>query len=182
MDADRFDRLSRRLGAHQTRRTLLAASVGPLLMACGLVDPVTPAEIAAQEGMYGGTLGGRHGRNRRGRNQHRDHAKDQQSTRRNTTTAPPPPTCAASCPSHCALCVHGPGAPTRCTSSASNIGTFCNFGCDSDQYCQDNRPDYPYCVAEWVDRATGQVTKASDGCAGVAPYSPAYCSQISLCA
>jgi hypothetical protein len=33
-----------------------------------------------------------------------------------------------------------------------------------------------------VDRATGQVTNASDGCAGVAPYSPAYCSQISLCA
>ncbi len=181
MDADRFDSLSRRLGGYQSRRTLLAAGVGLLLMACARVIPRTAREVAAREGTYGGDLGGRHGQNRRGRDQNRSHDQEQRNTDRNTSKSPPPPTCAASCPSQCAICIHGPGAPTRCTSLVSNINTFCSIGCGSDDDCQDNRPDFPYCVAEWVDRTTGQVTKASDGCAGIAPYSPAYCSQIALC-
>src|SRR3954471_10086680 len=105
MDADRFDTLSRRLGAHPARRALLSAGVGLVLMACGWMVPVKLQEAAAREGTYGGDLGGRHGRNRRGRDQQREHADDQRHTKQNTTTAPPPPACAASCPSQCALCV-----------------------------------------------------------------------------
>src|SRR3954466_11927852 len=89
MDADRFDTLSRRLGAHPARRALLSAGVGLVLMACGRMVPVTSQEVAAREGTYSGDLGGRHGRNRRGRDQQREHADDQRHTKQNATAPPP---------------------------------------------------------------------------------------------
>jgi hypothetical protein len=186
MDVDRFDRLTRRLAAPQTRRGLLPAVVGLVLLARGLVVPVSPAVVAAREGAYGGRLGGRHGQNRRGRDQDQDHDPGTRHHTKhqtpNTTTAPPPPTCAESCAGTCAFCVHGPGAPTRCVSSPSSLNIFCSIGCASDDYCQTFRPDFPSCVSGWVNRTTGQVTQASDGCAGIAPPSLAYCSQINPCA
>ena len=192
MDPNRFDTLSRQLGTVDTRRGVLRL-VGalPLLGAlASLTSEQTGAETPldrvgdrAEQHQQRQDRKDRHEQRKGKRN---DGGGDQNTGNdpgtRDTTTAPPPPTCAESCASNCALCVSGPGAPTRCVSSVSSINTFCNIGCDSDDYCLNSRPDFPFCVARWVDRATGRVTVASDGCAGVAPYSPAYCSQMALCA
>ncbi len=192
MDADRFDMLSRQLGTSETRRGLLRL-VGALPL-LGALESLRSEQTGAEAPLDRvGDRAERHQQrqDRPDRHEQRkgkrkgdggDQNRGNDPGERNTTTAPPPPTCAESCASHCAICVNGPGAPTRCVSSVSSIGIFCNFGCDSDDHCRTFRPDYPNCVARWVDRATGQVTEASDECAGVAPYSPAYCSQLEPCA
>lgn len=193
MDPNCFDTLSRQWGAVDTRRGLLRL-VGALPL-LGALAAVRGADEAGAETPLDNVQqrAERHQQRQDRRNRHEqrkgkrsdgggDQNKGNNPGERNTTTAPPPPTCAELCPSNCAICVSGPGAPMRCVSSVSSINTFCNIGCDSDEDCLNSRPDYPFCVARWVDRATGRVTVASDGCAGVAPYSPAYCSQMALCA
>jgi hypothetical protein len=192
MDANRFDTLSRQFGTAKSRRGVLRL-VGalPLLGALASLKSEqtgaeTPLDRVGDRAEQHQQRQDRQDRHEQRKGKRSDGGGDQNKGNdpgeRNTTTSPPPPTCAESCASNCALCVSGPGAPTRCVSSVSSIATFCNFGCDSDDHCLNSRPDFPFCVARWVDRATGQVTEASDGCAGVAPYSPAYCSQMALCA
>lgn len=83
------------------------------------------------------------------------------------------------CPGKCALCVNGPTVPNQCS---GQVNIFCNFHCSSDDDCLDSRPDFPHCVSQWVTRATGKVTTGAEQCAGIAPASAAYCSQIAPCA
>ncbi len=159
MDAEQFDDLIRRWAWRVSRRGMLrfvAGAAGGSLLLTG--------EAAAA----------RKRRKKRRNNKGNDKG--------NNFKGPPPPTCAESCTNTCPICVAGPGAPTRCARGVENLDIFCSISCDSDSYCQTFRPDYPYCVSQWLNRATGQVTKASDGCAGVAPPSVAYCSQIDPCA
>jgi hypothetical protein len=68
------------LGLGLGRRAVLAGAVGGFALAAGgLFVPRWLQEVDAREGAYGGRLGGRHGRNRRGRSpsQRRDNNKNE---------------------------------------------------------------------------------------------------------
>ena len=78
-------------GTRLNRRTLFAAATGGFVAgASGLFLPDWLEEAEAAEGAYGGRLGGRHGPNRRGRDQHkrRDHGDKKNRGKGNGNRAP----------------------------------------------------------------------------------------------
>jgi hypothetical protein len=73
MDDERND-LATQTPPETTRRRLLRAATGGFaLAACGLLLPAGPGETDAREGALGGAMGGRHGKDRRGRHRRRTH-------------------------------------------------------------------------------------------------------------
>lgn len=130
MDASHFDRLVQTLAKSDSRRRLLCAlAVAPLVASLVRLR----GEAEARAGSYDGRLGGRHGKNRRGRDRHH-RRRDKQ----HPNTPPPQSRPHGVCRPNGDLCV-GPDA--RCcehlTCTASIIGVpSCQAACRSDADCE----------------------------------------------
>ncbi|MFN8591147.1 MAG: hypothetical protein U0031_06745 [Thermomicrobiales bacterium] len=130
MDASHFDRLVQKLAKSGSRRWLLRAlAIAPLVAT--LTRP--SGESEARKGSYAGRLGGRHGKNHRGR-EHDHRNRDKQEP----NNPPPQSRPHGVCRPNGDLCV-GPDA--RCcehlTCTASIIGVpSCQAACQSDADCE----------------------------------------------
>lgn len=156
VDEERFDILARGLAQCGSRRGGLKRVTLVIALSVGL--PQCDEAIADKD--------------RSDRNRHNKKKRKENKRLVNAQTCD-------ECPGKCALCVNGPTVPNQCS---DQVNIFCNFHCSSDDDCLDSRPDFPHCVSQWVTRATGKVTTGAEQCAGIAPPSAAYCSQISPCA
>jgi hypothetical protein len=81
-------------------------------------------------------------------------ARNKQKKRKRKTCKTKSPTCAKSCGSDCFYCFTRAAGPTLCGHGST---TNCAQSCTSDQDCLTNSPDKPYCAAQRVVRATGEV-------------------------
>jgi hypothetical protein len=75
--------------ASTTRRALLSGAGGFVLAAGGLFLPEWLEDAEAVEGLYGGTLGGRHGKDHRGRDNRKRRNRDRNDAPRNSGSPRP---------------------------------------------------------------------------------------------
>ncbi len=127
MDTARFDAVLRSLSPGASRRGLLAALAGGLLVALPRALGVDEAEA----------------RKKRKR-------KKKKPLPPATPSPPPPRTCAQLCPMSVTTCLHRVEGAPLCS---SDYGFDCT-PCSSDQDCLGS-PNEPYCITSSTDRATG---------------------------
>lgn len=132
MDQDRFDGLTRSLGAAASRRSLGCTLVGGGLGA-----------------LFGSALGALNVDAKKKRHKKRKKRKSPPTV---PASPPPAPTCVETCPSPCGFCFIRPAAPPMC---GNGHVTFCTEPCTSDNDCTAARP---FCVSQVVNRATEAVT------------------------
>lgn len=128
MDGSSFDRFAKTLVHGGSRRRLLPAlAAAPLAMALSL----SRGEAEAREGSFDGQLGGRHGKDRRGR-QHRQRDRNERNDRN-----PPQSRPSGTCRPNGELCAETSQCCQNLTCTASVIGiASCQAACSSDDYCR----------------------------------------------